>query len=506
VVALVLGSALLAACATADSAAPEDLGKAGPAPLPHVALTLATNEPPDRPGGQIVTAFVESVKSLSDGAITITPSFEYPTGQTTAWDQKVIAAMQDGTFDLVVAVPGAWESAGAHGMRALQLPGVFVNDDQVDAVTTAPVADDILAGLADVGAVGLGLYPQNLRHLAMYQFDPLSLEGLKGAALRVPLQDTVFDWLTAVGAEPLDLGFPDFTAQANDGTLAGSDLSLFTHSLAPSGGPIAPLFTVNVPLYAKFSVLALSEASASGLSDDVMRVLRAAAQQTLDHTIDTRPREVELALDACTDGVIMRKGEPGTLDDIVGAAQPVINEVASDPVEGPILKAVRAAAGPGTVDQLATCSGNVVVDPSTLTPSAGEFPNGVYRGTVTPEMIAAVGLPARECPNNCGTYTWTMKDGHYSWTVDWPTYPPAGVQANECCWQTQDGVYEVRGDQIMFSVEWLGNADKPFVATLRWVVNPDQSISYEYVSGNPSWDQWFDADIARPRWTRIGDA
>jgi hypothetical protein len=174
-------------------------------------------------------------------------------------------------------------------------------------------------------------------------------------------------------------------------------------------------------------------------------------------------------------------------------------------VAGPILTKVRALAGTASPAFTSICVADQLVSPSTLNPNGGAFPNGVYRFTVSPQTIRDAGLPASECSGNCGTYTWTMKDGHYSWTIDWPVYPPADVKTGECCWQEQQGRYEVRGNLMSLEMPFMWNADTAFVVQMRWQLNPDKSVSFDYQRGSLKWANWMKADLSLPTWQRIGD-
>jgi hypothetical protein len=194
----------------------------------------------------------------------------------------------------------------------------------------------------------------------------------------------------------------------------------------------------------------------------------------------------------------MASAPRNALDELVAAAKPVSDAVAADPVAGPVLTKVTALVGEADPDFTSICYADQLIDPSSLTPDGGSFPNGVYRFTVTAQTIKDAGLPDSECPNNCGTYTWTLKDGHYSWTIDWPVYPPADIKTGECCWTAQQGIYQVKGNLISLEWPWLWNAEKSFVLETRWRINDDKSIALEYQRGSLKWERWLKAGITMP--------
>jgi len=469
------------------------------APIKAATLTLVTDEPTERPGGVIVTRFVEEVAKLSGGAITVDPTFA-GRGDSPAWDQRSIEAVLDGEYDLVYARAGAWESEGVETVSPLQLPGVIGSDDQADRVAQAPVAGDILAGLDKVGAIGLGLYPENLRHFALWGTDPASADTIKGRRIRVPLQPTVYRWLEAAGAVPVDLG-NEFYDQVADGTLTAMDISFVLGGLVLNSGPDTnATVTGNLVMYAKFGTLAIGAEQAATLGEDGMAILRAAAAQVLADTVATRPHEPELSQASCSLGVRIATASDDAIASVLAAAQPIIDEVAADPVAGPILTGVRAAAGEPTPTALPDCAGAVAADDAAMLPSAGELPNGVYRVDVNDEILAQY-LPEYEWEANRGVYTWTMQDGHYSWTIDWPKYPPV----NDGFWYSQAGSYRVDGDLLTIQLTFVEERDQPYLLTAHWSLNADQSLSLEWESGSPRWKD-FEKVLIAPRWERIGDA
>lgn len=64
----------------------------------------------------------------------------------------------------------------------------------------------------------------------------------------------------------------------------------------------------------------------------------------------------------------------------------------------------------------------------------------------------------------------------------------------------------MRGDIVNMEVPWLWDAQRPFVLAMSWQENPDGSLSFEYVDGDPRWEPWMRATIADRVWIRIGDA
>jgi len=127
-----------------------------------------------------------------------------------------------------------------------------------------------------------------------------------------------------------------------------------------------------------------------------------------------------------------------------------------------------------------------VAPATTLSPTAGlpagvagDLPNGVYRVETTDADLDAVNVPTDTWTENHGTYTWTLKDGSWSFvqTAQNPIQNPTAL-----------GVYVVDGNNVTFL---MANDYRPQEFT--WTVNSAGSL---VLTAQPSTDNLFAAVLA----------
>ncbi len=128
-----------------------------------VVLTIGTDDKPGVPAADQIEEFARQVSKLSDGAITIEPEW-HAAGDTADWDQRVAELVVDGDLDLGLVPARAWSALGAMSLAVLNTPFLIQSDELVRAVLSDDVAVDLMAGLEDAGAVGVGMFPEGLRH------------------------------------------------------------------------------------------------------------------------------------------------------------------------------------------------------------------------------------------------------------------------------------------------------------------------------------------------------
>jgi TRAP-type C4-dicarboxylate transport system substrate-binding protein len=462
-------------------------------------LKLVTNEPAERPGGQIVSEFVKEVAKASGGAIVIKPTFEYLNSPKEA-DQVSIDAARNGSADLVLARAGAWETYGVKTVQGLELPGVVSTDEQANNVARAPAtAKEVLDGLSAAGVVGLGLFPENSRHVALWSGKPVSPSALSGVTFRAGDQPTVFRVLQALGATPIAQTPADFEAAVHAGVVTGTDVPFnLVNLLVPGLDAKGASLTGNFTLYTKFSILAMSAKAQKRLGAAGIATLQAAADKVLEETVATRKREDEILKLACAAGVRIVNATPDDIAGVLKASQPVIDSVVNDPVAGPVLRSIREAAGSATPPPGQVCAGAATYTP--LVPQAGALPSGRYRFTVTDKMLSDANVPKSNWVENRGVFTYTIKrDGTFTFTLD-PEPPPADLLFQ------RSGVYHVEGNQVQFEFHLVGDIDSPGVVTLTWTVNRKGGLIFSLVSSPEKFKEIALADLASATWDRIGKA
>jgi TRAP-type C4-dicarboxylate transport system substrate-binding protein len=244
------------------------------APTEAVTVTLGVADPRGRPDTPVVEHFAELVGELSDGTIGV--EIEWAAGGD-ASEQGVVDRVGAGELDLGWTASRVWDTFDVTSFQALQAPFLITDDALLVDVLSDPIASDMLAGLEEADTVGLGLYPDELRHPLGYAAPLASLDDFDGAGIRLLPSEATEAVVRALGGEPLyNLNGDEFDAAIESGEVDGIETSLGLATFAPPGS----FLTGNVVLFPRVNVLFASDAAASSLSDAQWGILQEAASET----------------------------------------------------------------------------------------------------------------------------------------------------------------------------------------------------------------------------------
>lgn len=342
-------------------------------------LTMITSSRQGRPTAQGAALFAEAVNQLSRGTVAVDVTYlDDANLESLDFEWATIDEMLDGNFDLSLVPARAWSNLDVTTLDPLQLPGI-TSDSQTDRVARDPVAEDLLAGLEAAGAMGLGLLPEGLRHMAITDGRPIAaVEDLAGLLVHAERSRGTWALIEALGSTPEPTN-AEWNAKAQAGTLHAAETSFSLLHTLP--GSVARSSMVgNLTLYAEFGVLAIDNESIERLSAEIVDILRRAADLALESKIETRPREADMIALRCSEGYPLL-----TLpDEDVAAAMDKLSSVteaaSSDSSMNDLIDRVRAASGAPDPRSSLTCG--EAAEPA---PAPGEtsdaFPQGVYRAT-----------------------------------------------------------------------------------------------------------------------------
>jgi hypothetical protein len=179
----------------------------------------------------------------------------------------------------------------------------------------------------------------------------------------------------------------------------------------------------DVVLYPKYQVLVANQESLARLSDEQRAALDAIVEEVHRLALGRHFTEAELAAGICEIGGTVVEAGPEAVEALKAAATPLSDEMATDPVMGPIIERIRTLAeetprGPGA----GTCGPMAAVAPgaSAAAPPVTEVdlsgytgtelpPSGTYRAEMVREGLAAAGASANFAAINDGIWTWTFE-------------------------------------------------------------------------------------------------
>lgn len=395
--------------------------------------------------------FVSALSAVSGGRIQVEVETGFGDGGATA-ESDLVEAIAAGEFDGGWPSTRAFAGAGIQGMAAVEAPFTLTSYKMQSAVATGDVAELLLANLDDTDIVGLGLAVGPLRRPFGVEAFLTSAADWKGARIRSynsPVQSATVD---ALGGTPVEMGF-EWVEKAQSGELDGVELDLAQY-LANGYRAEAGKVASNVVLWPKMFVLSLSRETWDGLSDEQRGWVSKAADEAVAASVNGDYGEDEIAADLCERGVRFRQAEPAEMAGLRSAVQPVLENLASNPADGPVLQAVQEVALlahdqdalriPDGCSERASGSKETEI-PASLAP----IPDGTYRKQISEEEVAAAGLS-----NNDGTSgVWTLTLTHGRFEVTCRPLESPGLDCGNVLFDGSLDIGELRGDES--TVWWV---------------------------------------------------
>lgn len=383
-----------------------------------VVLRLATIDGEVNNNGQSYgpQAFVDALEQVSDGRVKVEVTETYDDGAADA-ESNIVEAIASGELDGGWPSTRAFAEAGIPGLEAVEAPMTITSYDAEKALVSGPVADDLLAQLDGTGVVGLELAVGPLRRPFAADAALVGPEDWQGARFRVYNSPVQADAVRALGAEPANLSF-EWMREVEAGTLRGAEFDIAQYDKAgfmTQAGNV----TANVVLWPKVFVLSISQERLDALSDQQREWVHEAADQAMQASVDATYDETTPARRLCGNGVRFVDASPSQIASLRSALTPVVDQLADDPVAGPLLEQIQGVAaehgGPDVPDVPESCRTAAPEDELGPVPEeVSSLPNGLYRTEITLADVEAAG--ASNGPGWTGTWTLDVSDGTYALT------------------------------------------------------------------------------------------
>jgi TRAP-type C4-dicarboxylate transport system substrate-binding protein len=454
VIGVAVGVALLAGCAAGGQPAQN---KAGAQTL---VLNLATVDNVVDAGGVNIgpMAFVKDLESLSAGLIKVQVATSYD-DQATDAESQLVKAIAAGDVDGGWPSTRAFANAGIPALEAVEAPLTITSYAADKAVVSGQVANDLLARLNGTGVKGLGLAVGPLRRPFAAQAPLLGLADWKGVPFRSFNSPIQADVIRALGATPVTAA-NDWPDQIAAGTLRGVEFDI--EQYAENNAVEAPYVTANVVLWPKVFVLALSQKIYDSMTAQQRSWVQQAADAATKASIDATYDESAAATSLCAQGVRFIDASASQLAALHDAVRPVVDNLAADPLNGPLLAEIQqvAAKNPQVEepDVPPSCHTATSSQASAIPEAASDLPNGTYVEQLTTADIAAAGGD----PSSQGIWTLKVTDGSFSLSCRFIDRP-----ATDCGASGYDGgtveVGKLRGSGN--TVYFVGDGDMEHAAT-----------------------------------------
>jgi tripartite ATP-independent transporter DctP family solute receptor len=180
------------------------LAAAGASLAQERTIKVSTQNPKGHPIAIGMEKFAELVTAKSGGKIKVNL---FP-GGTLGGDQAVITSVQGGTVEMHIGNVGIMASQ-AKEVGIFDFPFMFANEKEADAVVDGPFGKAMLAKLEPKGLIGLAYFELGFRQMTTSRRPLAKVEDIAGLKLRVIPNAINVDWVTALGANPTPMAFPE---------------------------------------------------------------------------------------------------------------------------------------------------------------------------------------------------------------------------------------------------------------------------------------------------------
>ncbi len=175
-----------------------------PATAQDKTLRVAYVQKPDHPHGLGVARFAELVQQKSGGKIAVKTFGNAALGG----DVQVQSAVQGGTVDMTIVIPSLLTGM-VKDFVLLDLPFLFNDYAEADAVLDGPVGRKMLAKLPDQGLIGLGYWDHGFRIVTNSKLPIAKVEDFARLKIRVPQSNISIDTFNALGSNAVPLPIPE---------------------------------------------------------------------------------------------------------------------------------------------------------------------------------------------------------------------------------------------------------------------------------------------------------
>jgi TRAP-type transport system periplasmic protein len=208
---LLIKSALaFVACAMVGLAAAQDV-------KPRT-IKFATQNPKGHPIVMGMEKFAEVVGQKSGGKMKVNL---FP-GGTLGGDAQNISALQGGTLEMVVMNSGIL-AAQVKEFAVFDFPFMFANAQEADTVVDGPFGKMMLEKLDAKNIHGLAYWELGFRNITNSKRPLTKVEDISGLKLRVIPNAINVDWVSALGANPTPMAFPEVYAALDQKAIDGQE-------------------------------------------------------------------------------------------------------------------------------------------------------------------------------------------------------------------------------------------------------------------------------------------
>lgn len=296
-------------------------------------LRLGTAEDGQGPAGDQIEEFARQVETRSGGKLLIQPVWRAGGQELWDHDQAVARSVVSGELDMALVPSRTWDSEGILSLRALSAPFLVTSSGVLKDAVEPELADEMLAGLDEVGLKGLTLIPEGLQLLFSFRTPILTPADTEGMVIRAARSTTSYKAMAALGAVPVEVQELQFADQDDPGQLGAAESSFaYAAQLRPARTKTGlAIATGNVIMSSKANTLVINMKPLDELEEGDRQVLSEAATSTRHRASELLPGLSEEARKYCRNGGTVVTASRQQVDAFRLAMTPVYAELEQDP-------------------------------------------------------------------------------------------------------------------------------------------------------------------------------
>ena len=225
--------------------------------------------------GRAVKFFAEELSKRSGGKLKMKGFGDASLGNDIQMQQTLIGGAQEMMVGSTATLVGIVKDFAVY-----DLPFLFNNEREADAVLDGPFGQKLMAKLEERGLVGLVYWENGFRNLTNSKRPVTKAEDLAGIKLRVMQNPVYIDMFNRFGANAVPLAFSELFTALETGTVDGQENPVTTIQ-SSKFYEVQKYLTISKHVYSPWIVLA-SKRWFDSLSNDERRIIREAAVASRD--------------------------------------------------------------------------------------------------------------------------------------------------------------------------------------------------------------------------------
>ncbi|ALG74033.1 ABC transporter substrate-binding protein [Azospirillum thiophilum] len=286
--------------------------------------------------GRAVKFLAEEMSKRSGGKFKMKGFGDASLGSDIQMQNALIGGAQEMMVGSTATLVGIVKDFGVY-----DLPFLFNNEKEADAVLDGPFGEKLLKALNDKGLVGLVYWENGFRNLTNSKRPITKIEDMGGIKLRVMQNPVYIDMFNRFGANAVPLAFSELFTALETGTVDGQENPVTTIQ-SSKFYEVQKYLTISRHVYSPWIVLA-SKRWYDGLSADEKKILNESAVASREfERKDSRDASAQSVAYLKEKGMQINELSPAELDRMREMVKPAFDKYAAEG-GADVLKDIQAA-------------------------------------------------------------------------------------------------------------------------------------------------------------------